>query len=89
MAAEFSMELSGAVAVWAAWEALKVTGAAQAIVARMVGKQQTLSDDEKDALDDHFEKCRMCHTDQERQAELRQKTSDPTNDIKTLLTSHR
>jgi len=84
-----TVELTAAVAIWGAWEALKVTGAAQAIVSRMVGRQQTLSDEEKDAMDAHFEGCRNCHTDQDRQVELLQKISDATIEIKTFLTSHR
>jgi hypothetical protein len=84
-----TVELTAAVAVWGAWEALKVTGAAQAIVARMVGRQQTLSDSEKDAMDAHFEGCRSCQHEQGKQVELLQKISDACIEIKTFLQSQR
>lgn len=84
-----TVELTAAVAIWGAWEALKVTGAAGAIVSRMVGKQQTLSDEERESMDDHFEGCRRCQNDQERQVDLLQKISDSTIEIKTYLTTKR
>jgi hypothetical protein len=85
-----AVEITAAVAIWGAWEALKVTGAAEAIVARMLGKDSSgLSQEETRAMSDHFESCRRCQHDQERQVELLQKIADNTIEIRAHLTRPR
>lgn len=86
---EPAIELTALVAVWAAWESLKVTGAADNLVRRLFGDRSVLSDDESERLDQHFEACRTCQHDQERQVDLLQKISDATIEIKTYITRAR
>lgn len=83
-----AIEMTAAVAVWAAWETLKITGAAEALVAKMVGRDSTLSESESEAMNLHFESCRRCQENQGRQVDLLQKISDATIEIKSFLLRH-
>lgn len=87
--ATLAIEAGAAAAVWAVWEALKITGAAESMVRRLFGERSALSESESEALAAHYESCRNCRRDQERQVELLQKISDATIEIKTHITRPR
>jgi 3-methyladenine DNA glycosylase AlkC len=84
-----TVEITAAVAIWGAWEALKVTGAASAIVSRLMGDRGALSEEENERMESHFEACRRCQLDQSKQVDLLQKISDATIEIKAHITRPR
>lgn len=73
------------VALYAAWETLKMMGVPSTLKNKLFGEKSALTGDDRKSLEAHYEQCRSCVQHQQRQIQLLEKISDSAIKIQTMI----